>query len=342
MTLKEIAAELNVSPSTVSRVLSGCNKNFSVKPELRQRILDRVSKRDYTPNPMYQAMRKKNNRQITIMLPNYLQDSDIGAGVDGINDGLYERGFSTHYLIRPLEQGATYGLPQWKVAGVIPVDVRRNELIRELDESDLPYVVLNGLAGPRGSAVLADDVGNMECLMEYLYRLGHRKIAYINHYRDPQLIPLSFAEQHYSVIRRTATYFDFCLSHGLPVLESAKNCSVTIEAAVEEGVARGFTAYVAYNFMAGIEISHYLRVRNLRIPEEASVVTFDNPHMAAFSAPPMTCLEIPVREMGGEAGRMLIELLENPGEIPPQVKMLPGKLVVRNSAAPVKNTVRQP
>lgn len=111
MTLKEIAAEIGVSPSTVSRVLNGCDKNFTVKPELRKRILDRVAERDYRPNPMYQAMRKKTNRQIAIFLPNYLETSlegEISSGVDALNQSLFEQGFSFHYLVRPLEQRATY------------------------------------------------------------------------------------------------------------------------------------------------------------------------------------------------------------------------------------------
>ena len=85
MTLKEIAAELGVSTSTVSRVLNGCHKNFTVKPELRKRILDRVAERNYRPNPMYQAMRKKENLQIAIFLPDYLEttlETDISSGVD--------------------------------------------------------------------------------------------------------------------------------------------------------------------------------------------------------------------------------------------------------------------
>ena len=93
MTLKEIAAELGVSPSTVSRVLNGRDKNFTVKPELRKRILDRVAERDYKPNPMYQSMRKKDNQQIAIFLPSYLEaalEADINAGVDAMNNSLFE------------------------------------------------------------------------------------------------------------------------------------------------------------------------------------------------------------------------------------------------------------
>ena len=206
MTLKEIAAELGVSTSTVSRVLNGCHKNFTVKPELRQRILDRVAERNYRPNPMYQAMRKKENQQIAIFLPNYLEttlETDISSGVDALNNCLFDKGYSVHYLVRPLEQRATYGLPQWKVAGAVALDVRRSELIRELDESGLPYVVLNGVAGPHGCAVQADDAGNMNCALNHLYELGHRKIGYVTPYRDPDLIPISFSEQHYSVILST-------------------------------------------------------------------------------------------------------------------------------------------
>lgn len=337
MTLKEIASELGVSPSTVSRVLNGCRDNFTVKPKLRERILERVAERGYRPNPMYQSMRKKNNRQIAIILPNYLHtthETDISAGVDAMNNSLYEKGFSFHYLIRPLEQRATYGLPQWKVAGAVAVDVRKSELVCELDESGLPYVVLNGVAGPHGSAIQADDSGNMQCALDHLYGLGHRKIGYLNPYRDPKLVPLRFEDQHYSVLRRTAAYFEFCLSHGLPVLESAKGCSTTVEAAVEEGVARGFTAYVAYAFDMYLEICHFLHRRNLRIPEDVSVVTFNNPSLARYAFPPATCVEIPVEAMGVEAGNFLVDMLENPETPSPQVKMLPGKLIVRESAGP--------
>ena len=330
MTLKEIASELGVSPSTVSRVLNGCQDNFTVKPKLRERILERVAERGYRPNPMYQSMRKKNNRQIAIILPN----SGISAGVDAMNNSLYEKGFTFHYLIRPLEQRATYGLPQWKVAGAVAVDVRKSELVCELDESGLPYVVLNGVAGPHGSAIQADDSGNMKCALDHLYGLGHRKIGYLNPYRDPKLVPLRFEDQHYSVLRRTAAYFDFCLSHGLPVLESAKDCSTTVEAAVEEGVARGVTAYVAYAFDMYLEICHFLHRRNLRIPEDVSVVTFNNPSLARYAFPPATCVELPVEAMGVEAGNFLVDMLEHPGTPFPQVKMLPGKLVVRESAGP--------
>ena len=64
------------------------------------------------------------------------------------------------------------------------------------------------------------------------------------------------------------------------------------------------------------------------------MVTFNNPPLARFAAPPATCVEIPCKEMGVEAGRLLLERLERPGETEPQVRMLPGRLVIRDSAGP--------
>ncbi len=337
MTLKEIAEELGVSPSTVSRVISGSGNNFTVKPELRKRILDRVAERNYRPNQMYQSMRKKNNRQISIMLANYLQGSmeaNINSGVDALTSSLFKQGYSFHYLIRPLEQRATYGLPQWKVAGAVAVDVRTPDLIVELDASGLPYVVLNGVAGSHGSAVQTDDRGNLNCAMAHLFELGHRKIGYINNYRSPDLIRIKFQDHHYSVIRRTAAYFEFCLTHGLPVLESARDCSSTIEDAVANGIASGFTAYVTYSFEIFMQVCHLLRQHGLRVPEDVSVVSFNNAPIAPYSCPPATCIEIPVEQMGLEAGRLLVEQMTRP-ECVPQVKMYPGKLIVRESTAPV-------
>ena len=67
MTLKEIAAELNVSPSIISRVLNGYTQSFSITDELRQRILKKVEECGYRPNPVFSAIKQKKNKQISIL-----------------------------------------------------------------------------------------------------------------------------------------------------------------------------------------------------------------------------------------------------------------------------------
>ncbi|MGN1366479.1 MAG: LacI family DNA-binding transcriptional regulator, partial [Victivallis vadensis] len=176
MNLKELAAEFGVSPSTISRVVNQ-SKNFSVSAELRGRILARAAELGYAPNPMYQAMRKKDNRQISILFPYLLHimgGADISKGIDCLSEELFRLGYSSHYLSCPQEQRRNYGVPPWKVAGAVAVDVRLPGQIAELDASGIPYVSLNGIAGPNGASVLVDERANTFLLLDYLYGLGHR------------------------------------------------------------------------------------------------------------------------------------------------------------------------
>jgi DNA-binding LacI/PurR family transcriptional regulator len=67
MTLKDLSRDLGVSSSTISRVLNGCKKNFTIPDELRQRILDHVKECGYQANPVFQSIKKQNNKQIAIL-----------------------------------------------------------------------------------------------------------------------------------------------------------------------------------------------------------------------------------------------------------------------------------
>ena len=336
MTLKDIAERLGVSPSTVSRVISGTGNNFSVKPELRQRILDYVNECGYQPNQAYQAMRKENNQQISIIMGNHwgtTSDASVTTSIRSLCDILFEEGFSFHYLIRILEQYPSYGLPQWKVAGAVAVDVRHAGVIEELNDSKIPYIVLNGISGTKGNAVQTDEIYNMNLALEHLFELGHRKIVYVNAYRPADLMPMPYQESHYSVLRRAESYFDFCRTHGLVPQETAGSCSFSNKEVVETGIANGATAYVAYSFGTYMEICYHLRQNGFNIPEDVSVICFNNP-LSAFSTPPATCIDIPFEEMGETAGKLLLDQIRNPGKTP-VTQMLPGKLILRESTAPV-------
>lgn len=336
MNLKSIAEELGISPSTVSRVVNG-NKNFSVSPELREKILARANATGYTPNPMYQAMRKKDNRQISILMSNLLHTSsgtEIAAGVDRFCEYLLAHGFSFHYLGHTLEHQKTYGLPPWKVAGALVVDVRREELVAELDASPIPYVSLNGEAGPHGTSVITDDYANMMDAMEYLYQLGHRRIAYLNFYRPPDLIPFQPADHHYSVRMRIKAYQDFCHERKLPILPESLDNACTYETLTQKALDLGYTAIAVYSFTQALQVEYYLRKRGFRVPQDMSLLTFNNPSYAEYINPAMTCIEIPTEEMGLSAARLLIAKYKDPSHSAGETVSFKGKLIQRESTGP--------
>lgn len=336
MNLKSIAEELGISPSTVSRVVNG-KKNFSVSPELREKILARTSASGYTPNPIYQAMRQKENRQIAILLPNLLHvsiGSDIATGVDCLCDELRKHGFSFHCLNHILAYQKTFQLPAWKVAEVLAVDVRRVELIAELDGSGVPYVSLNGVAGPNGSAVMTDDYANMMLVLDHLRKLGHRRIAFLNFYRSQDQFVFALKDHHYSVRQRLAAYLDFCRATGEEPLAESSCCDLPVSTVVEAGLRRNCTAFACYSFSQAAEAMHLLKTRNLRVPRDISITAFNNPELAAFIDPPVTCVEIPVLEMGLKGAELLLRKYDDPAYARGETFTFKGKLVLRESTGP--------
>lgn len=338
MSLKDIAKELGISPSTVSRVVNQ-KKNFSVSPELREKILARASSSGFTPNPVYQAMRQKKNKQIAILQPNMFHiasASNISAGIDSMCDFLLRHGFSFLSLNHIIEFQRDYQLPAWKVAGALVVDVRQVELIAELDTAGVSYVSLNGVSGPNGTAVMTDDYANMMMILNYLRDLGHKRIAYINFYRPPDKPVFVLEDHHYSVLQRLAAYQDFCREIDWEPLKESLDCEYDTLPTVEAGLKRNCTAFVSYHFAQGVEAIFHLKKRNLRVPEDISVASFNNPALAEFIDPPLTCIDIPVQEMGQAAGELLLKKYEDSSWRNGETVMFKGKLLQRQSTGPCK------
>ena len=338
MNLKSIAAELGISPSTVSKVMNGY-KNFSISPELREKILAYAKSSGYTPNPLYQAMRQKDNRQISIHLPNLLHVSngaDISLGVDRCCEKLLDNGFRFYYLGYTIEYQKTYGLPPWKVAGALAVDVRRKELIEELDASGIPYVSLNGVSGPHGTAIMTDDYANMMLLLNHLYELGHRKIGYLNIYRSPEDPPFTLDDHHYSVRQRMKAYMDFCNGIGESPLPESLSWNFDTQQLLLSGLEHGCTAFISYTFSTIIETAFLLRERGFRIPEDISLATFNNPKTANFTEPPLTCISIPVREMGEAAAELLLNKYKDSSYALGRTITFQGTLIQRKSTGPCR------
>lgn len=341
MNLKSIAADLGVSASTVSRVISG-NKNFSVSADVREKILARVNALRYSPNPLFQSMRKKKNKQISVLIPNILSvagNSNIAKGVDILRETLLNSGYSVHFIMHTLEDDKVYKLPPWKVAGVVVVDVRSKELIADLNESGIPYVSLNGVAGSNGTAIMTDDYGNMCLALEHLYELGHRRIGYINTFRSQELIPFELHDHHYSVIQRTEAYFDFCCERRMLPMPESRECVHSVQKLLDAGLRQGMTAFITYCDSAAIEVKFLLENKGLRIPDDISLITFNNSWMLPFMNPPISCIEIPVVKMGLAAAEVVNKKNQDHGYAVGEKIVLKGALVERKSTGIISESL---
>ena len=353
MNLKIIAEELGISPSTVSRVVNG-NKNFSVSPELREKILACANAAGYTPNPLYQAMRKKDNRQISILMSNLLHTTvgtEISVGVDCFCEYLLEHGFSFHYLCHTLEHQKTYGLPPWKVAGALAVDVRREELVAELDASTIPYVSLNGAAGPHGTSVITDDYANMTASLEYLYDLGHRRIAVLAkesaehgslwnqallyegllHNKNDFI-----AVREYSLNAYFAMLRELGLSDDPHLLQFSRGTPQEIRRNVDTllNLPEPPTALIGFSDFYAMYAMQELKVRGIRIPEEISVLGLCGYPGGAYLTPTLTTVSYNYEKIGWKCLELMPELIRIGrcgGEMPDVI--MEHRLIERKSTA---------
>ncbi len=335
MTLKQIAAELGISYSTVSRVINGYDRNFSVKPELRARILEKVRETQFSPDPLYRSLRMKNNRQISFIFPYSIRELEgtvVGDAVFFLEEELSRNHFRFHYLFNSREAEAIYRLPPWKAAGFLVPDVRDPEQVEELEKSEVPYVVLNGVCGKNGTAVMTDDLWNMTCAMEHLFALGHRRIGYLNCNRiqSPELRP------HSSITDRREAYLAFCRRNGLEALNGFDDRTHSTEEIIRLLLKQKASAIVAYDLPIALEALHALWKKQIRIPEEISVLCFNNHRFAQYTIPPLTTLEIPAREMGKAAAEIIMKRHEDPSLARGETVSFRGKLIVRGSTGPYR------
>jgi DNA-binding LacI/PurR family transcriptional regulator len=326
MTLKEMAAELGVSTSTISRVLNGCNKNFSVKPEVREKIIDFAHAVGYQANPVFKAIRTLESRQIAVL---FRKRSVIKAGyvmeqaLDAVEEVLEEQNYELNYILSAGTFDTPYRLPHWKVAGVIVPDVLAYERLSEIEASGLPYVSLNGLCGSSGSSVISDETANMRIVFEHLLSLGHQRIGFANSH--------VIKHQHYSIYDRENAYIQLCKEFKLPEIAGYKVSSSPLEDTFDHFIQQKVTAVIAYDEYIAQRLLYLAWQRGIRIPAELSIVGFNDTEINKFLTPPLTSLSIPAGDMGRSAAQLLINKIRKPDSTNNDIIKISGDLIVRES-----------
>jgi LacI family transcriptional regulator len=168
--LKELARTLGVSASTISRVLNGYENGFSVKPEVREKIMKAVEETGYRANPFIRSLRAKKTMMVAWL--DYKQGDRGDSGVDeealrSMVTSLSTEGYAVSCNFLSEEEPDQY-FPQWPVDGVAIADVVDPEHLTRLSAEGIPYVVVNGVAGPGGCNVMVDEGQCSRLLLNYL------------------------------------------------------------------------------------------------------------------------------------------------------------------------------
>ncbi len=324
-TLTDVAQLSGVSASTVSRVLNGYTEGFSVKPKVRQAVMEAVDRLGYKANRSAKAMRSKRTGVIAVLGLQYDQEGEpFGTDVQIIHNMASVLRQSDldlcHYFGSGLEE--PYGLPDWPVDGACALNLYQDEDVQRIEQSGVPYVSINGLAGPNGVSVLVDDQLGSKLAVDHFVSLGHERIGYI--------MESPWALLHPSVQARRLGYAQAMQSHGLPLMPTWDQTYDMVEEAVAEAYENRCTALLVYSHYTAMVVLKYAHEIGLRVPDDMSLICFNDRFPVNHTTPKLTAIALPYKEMAEVASEMITNAIsQKPGNI--QSIQIKPELVVRDS-----------
>jgi LacI family transcriptional regulator len=328
VSLKILAEYLGLCPATVSVVLNNV-PGRSIPQKTRDRVREAARKFNYQPSLLARSLRQKRTFTVGVLVPE-LNDGYHTMVMSGIGDHLMQEGyfyFSAHHRHKPDLIDEYPRLLQGRGAeGLILIDTALEH------ELNVPAVAIAGHKDLKGvTNVVLDHRRASELILRHLHQLGHRHIAFM---RGQPFSSDSLTRWENNVA--VAKELDIPIFPELTIQLERDISSPELGYPVVQSLLqtrRPFTAIVSFNDMAAIGAIRALRDANLRVPEDVSVIGFDDIQLADFHTPRLTTVRQPLREMGGTAARILLQRLQGFKDYPPEFAVLP-ELIIRESSGP--------
>lgn len=325
--IKDIAKKAGVSISTVSRVL---NNVPTVGEIYRKRVLEAINELGYTPNLLARGLRGGKTNVIGVIVTNITNPFFLHV-IEGIEDVLKIAEFSfilcssngsfkeETKLIRMLYSNRVNGL-------IITDSGRFNPALNIFLRSSTPVVFLDRfydeVVGP--SYIYVDDIAGFEKLIDYLYETGHRRFLFING-----------TQESWSAKLRTKIFIQSMKKYRIQnhdVFYTKFSAKAAYHITKEIFLGLGYTpdAVLCGNDVMAFGVIGALKDMDYRVPEDISVVGFDNISQSKYFIPALTTVDKPQYIMGKEAAELLIKTL-NKEPIKNHVVRLKTRLIIRNS-----------
>ena len=322
--IRDVAAVAKVDPSIVSRILSG-DEQLSVRAETRQRVLDAVERLQYRPNRAARMLRTSRTMALGIIVPDLTNATyaEISRGADAESA---ERGYILLVVAGSLFDRLQ--LLDGRVDGLLYALATSEPLERVRVPEAPPSLLVNRHEPGMGPSVTVDDESAAALATAHLADLGHTRIGHIS------------GPPHVDTSRRRASGFAGELTRRGIVIAADLIVPSTFDeraghAAATELLTRRPrpTAILVANTRAAIGAVAAASSLDISIPEDLSIVGFDDIPVAEFLVPPLTTLRRPLAPMGARAVQLLLELIEG-RSVSSEMLEATSELVLRGSTAP--------
>jgi len=331
VSLKDLAREIGVSISTVSRAL---NNHPDISPAMTLKIKKLAAEMNYTPNPLAMGLLKQATRMIGVIIPDLVTHfySSIISGIEQVAEekGYYILIASSSESLQK-EINSVENLLKTRVEGLIVCLSQETKSYGHFDRlisNNIPLVFFDRVCRTdEVPSVVVDNVDAARKITRHFYKNGFRRIAYI---AGPDHLNISQ--------ERTRGYLSGLKSCGLDFdPELLVKCNMSSEGATKAtarllGLVKRPDAIFGINDTVAFAAMKEIKRHGLKIPEEVALVGFTDEFHSTVVEPALTSITHPTFEIGQEAARLFFNRIENPDAKPIQV-VLNTKLVVRKSSA---------
>lgn len=336
MTISDIAKLSGVSKSAVSIVL---NKKTGVSEKTRAKVLKTIKKYNYNPNQIAQSLAAKETKSIGLIIKE-IDNPYFSKVMKGVYDTCSELGYSallaSSELSTDKESEIITTLLSKRVDGLIisPLEIENTDFehILNLINDKIPLVVLGTIQNYLTNSVDIDNLKAAYDAVTNLINLGHTKIA---HFAGPT------HSGHGQ--KRQEGYIKALLDHNLPI---NKNYILPVAPHTQNGykIGKEFfsrkidlpTAVFCYNDLVAIGLINALLDLGINVPEDVSVVGFDNIDFGEFLKIPLTTVNMPAYEIGKAATNLLIKQIAESSKSLNEIVVIDHELVERKSCSQIR------
>ncbi len=331
VSLKSLAEHLGLSKTAVSLVMNGVPAAKSIPLRTQELIRAAARELNYRPTHLARSLRQQRSYTIGVVVPE-ISEGYAALVMSGIEDHLLQEGYFyfvvSHRHRNELIEEYPLLLQQRAVEGLIAVDTALSEGVQ------VPVVAVSGHRDlPGVTNIVLNHARAATLALEHLMKLGHRQIAFIK----GQEFSSDTAVRWDSVCGSAAELGIQINNRLVAQLEGESSSPELGYLVTQKLLASGepFTGLFAFNDISAIGATQALREAGRSIPEDVSVVGFDDIQSAAFQNPGLTTVKQPLRQMGVLAAETVLQRINAPVKHPyPKEIIVEPDFVVRGSTAP--------
>lgn len=330
VTIYDIAEKANVSISTVSRVF---NNNPSVSKKTRRKVQKVIDEMNYVPSAIARSLVSKSSKTIGLIVSD-VTNPFFTDTIDGVESVLSAQGYTvllcdTRYSFER-ENKYISQMFERRVDGIIIFSAyAKDEDLIKKTKRILPLVSVQSTFKGVDCINTTDEDGAFEAV-DYLIKLGHRNIAFLVYDYDNSTI--------------TNRMKGYLKAHKVNQIPVNKNYIVKSKFSPNVGYYMTIellekfpevTAIFAYNDVIAIGAYMAINQKGLKIPDDISIIGYDDIEMASIISPRLTTVAQPFYDMGKTAAELIIKRIKEDTSSTPQVILLPTKLIIRESTRPL-------